>query len=195
MSIGYCKESGAIYDKRLKIIESRRKDLPVNIPFTSEQCCSICLETYEESTRHDAVRLVCQHAFGRKCIQAWASQSNKCPTCRSNFSSELLRSDENTPLILSERSVVTLREKKFAVYSGIIVGLFACSCVTIPVISLGAGAIHGVIILFSIGLLAGIYSICENSYPLNRYFFATLAICFLSSGLALLAINTLTDIS
>ena len=168
----------------------------MNIPFTTEQFCSICLEPYKESNRHDAVRLGCQHAFGRKCIQAWASQSTMCPTCRSNFSPEALRADENTPLRLSERPVVTLHEKKIAAFSGLIVGLIACSCVIIPIIILGAdAAIDGLIILFFASLLAGLYSFCENHNPVNRYFFATLAICFLLSGLSLLITNTLSDIS
>ena len=167
----------------------------MNVPFTTEQFCSICLEPYKESTRHDAVRIGCQHAFGRKCIQTWALESTKCPTCRSNFSPASLRADENTPLRLVERPVVTLREEKSAVYFGLLVGLIACSCITVPIISLGAGAIDDLIILFFIGRLAGIYSICGNSDPWNCYFFATLAICFLLSGLALLTANTLADMS
>ena len=50
----------------------------MNIPFTIELSCSICLEPYKELTQHDAVRLGCQHAFGRKYIQTWASQSTRC---------------------------------------------------------------------------------------------------------------------
>lgn len=167
----------------------------MNIPVTTEEFCAICLEPYTESNLDDAVRLGCQHAFGRRCSQAWASQCTICPTCRSDFSPESLRADENTPLRIAGRPVVTLHEKKFAAYTGLIVSLFACSCITIPIVTVGAGAVSGLIILFLIGLLAGIYSICKDHDPLERYFYATTAICFLMSGLALLITKILTDIN
>ena len=106
--------------------------MPVNISFTTEQFCSICLETYNESTGHDAVRLGCQHAFGRQCIQAWASQSTKCPTCRSNFSPASLRADKNIPQSLADRLdrlVVTLCENRSAVYFGLKISWITCSCI------------------------------------------------------------------
>lgn len=99
--------------------------MPVNISFTTEQLCSICLEAYNESTGHDAVRLGCQHAFGRKCVQAWASQSTTCPACRSNFLPESLRADESIPQSLADRLVVTLREQRSALYVGLIFSLIA----------------------------------------------------------------------
>ena len=101
----------------------------MNASFTTEQFCSICLETYKESTGHDAVRLGCQHAFGRKCIQAWASQSTTCPTCRSNFSPASLRADENIPQSLADRLVVTLCENRSAVYFGLKISSITCSCI------------------------------------------------------------------
>lgn len=97
--------------------------------FTTEQFCSICLETYKESTGHDAVRLGCQHAFGRKCIQTWASQSTKCPACRSIFSPASLWSDENIPQSLADRLVATLREKRSALYFGLKISFIACTCI------------------------------------------------------------------
>ncbi len=101
----------------------------MNTSFTTEQFCSICLETYKESTGHDAVRLGCQHAFGRKCIQTWASQSTKCPACRSIFSPASLWSDENIPQSLADRLVATLREKRSALYSGLRIGFIAYTCI------------------------------------------------------------------
>ena len=53
----------------------------MNIRYSTEEFCSICYDSYEESPGHDAVRLNCQHAFGRKCIIHWALESNKCPVC------------------------------------------------------------------------------------------------------------------
>ncbi len=102
----------------------------MNTSYTTEQFCSICLETYKESTGHDAVRLGCQHAFGRKCIQTWASQSTKCPTCRSIFSPASLWSDENIPQSLADRLLVaTLREKRSALYFGLKISFIACTCI------------------------------------------------------------------
>ena len=53
----------------------------MNIRYSTEEFCSICYGSYEDSPGHDAVRLNCQHAFGRKCIIRWASVSNICPVC------------------------------------------------------------------------------------------------------------------
>ena len=53
----------------------------MNIHYSTETRCSICLETYDESQEHEAYRLNCQHAFGRKCINEWAARSDKCPVC------------------------------------------------------------------------------------------------------------------
>lgn len=53
----------------------------MNIRYSTETRCSICLEPYDESQEHEAYRLNCQHAFGRKCINEWAARSNKCPVC------------------------------------------------------------------------------------------------------------------
>ena len=62
----------------------------MNIRNTTELGCCICLEPYEESTGHDAVRLNCQHAFGRTCINEWAARSTMCPVCGSDtFPAEL----------------------------------------------------------------------------------------------------------
>ena len=53
----------------------------MNIRYSTEDFCSICYGPYEESSEHDAVRLACQHAFGRKCIVSWALEGNICPVC------------------------------------------------------------------------------------------------------------------
>ena len=62
----------------------------VNVRYSTETRCSICLEPYDEAQEHEAYRLNCQHAFGRKCINEWAERSNKCPVCGLNtFPAEL----------------------------------------------------------------------------------------------------------
>ena len=53
----------------------------MNIRSPIEELCSICFDSYEESSGHDVVRLDCQHAFGRKCIIHWALENNICPDC------------------------------------------------------------------------------------------------------------------
>ena len=59
----------------------RQSNQTMNIRYSTEEFCSICHDSYEESSGHDAVRLNCQHAFGRKCIIRWALVSNICPVC------------------------------------------------------------------------------------------------------------------
>lgn len=51
----------------------------VNNPTSNS--CLICSEVFEKSTGHDAVRLDCQHAFGRSCIKKAALKSVLCPEC------------------------------------------------------------------------------------------------------------------
>ena len=60
----------------------RQSNQTMNIRYSTEEFCSICHDSYEESSGHDAVRLNCQHAFGRKCIIHWALKKNICPVCR-----------------------------------------------------------------------------------------------------------------
>ena len=187
--LDHCKDPGATYVKSIKNINSRRKNLLVNIPFTTELSCSICLEPYKELTQHDAVRLGCQHAFGRKCIQTWASQSTKCPTCRSNFSPESLWADENTRQRLAYRGIVTLCEDS-GVCCGLALSLILCSCFIALVICHGDGASESFVLLFIFSLFTG-YNSCRSVDPWERQLFATLAICPLLLALALLMINTM----
>ena len=53
----------------------------MNIRYSTEKICAICFGSYDESSEHDAVRLNCLHAFGRKCIIQWALESKICPVC------------------------------------------------------------------------------------------------------------------
>ena len=187
--LAHCKDPAAAYVKSIMTINSRRKNLLVNIPFTTELSCSICLEPYKELTQHDAVRLNCQHAFGRKCIQTWASQSTKCPTCRSNFSPESLWADENILQRLSHRGIGALCEDS-GVWSGLSLSLILCSCFITFVICNGDGAIKSFVLLVILSLFTGCYS-CRSVDPWERQLFATLAISPLLFALALLMINTM----
>ena len=187
--LDHCKDPAAAYVKSIMTISSRRKNLLVNIPFTTELSCSICLEPYKVLTQHDAVRLGCQHAFGRKCIQTWASQSTKCPTCRSNFSPESLWADENILRRLSYRGIVALCEDS-GVYSGLSLSLILCSCIIAIVICNGDGAIESFVVLVILSLITGYYSF-RSVDPYDRQLLATLAISPLLFALALLIINTM----
>lgn len=53
----------------------------MNVTDFASNSCSICAEVYEKSTGHDAVRLDCQHTFGRRCIKKIALRSALCPEC------------------------------------------------------------------------------------------------------------------
>ena len=146
------------------IIAKIQEPLTLNIPFTTELSCSICLEPYKELAQHDAVRLGCQHAFGRKCIQTWASQSTKCPACRSIFLPESLWADENTPQRRAYRRIVALCEDS-GVCCGLILGLIICSYIITIVIYHDNGAICGFITLFICNLLTGYHSTCRDVAP------------------------------
>lgn len=54
---------------------------------TEQDDCSICREPYDAGLDGGIVRLPCSHTFGRQCIAAWLSTSNKpsCPMCRTTL--------------------------------------------------------------------------------------------------------------
>lgn len=53
----------------------------MNVINPTSNSCLICSDVFEKSTEHDAVRLDCQHAFGRSCIKKAALKSVLCPEC------------------------------------------------------------------------------------------------------------------
>ena len=53
----------------------------MNVNNSTSNSCLICSDAFEKSTGHDAVRLDCQHAFGRRCIKKAALKSALCPEC------------------------------------------------------------------------------------------------------------------
>jgi len=46
-----------------------------------EDCeCYICLEKLQDDKPN--VKLPCEHAFHKDCIEKWLKDNNKCPCCR-----------------------------------------------------------------------------------------------------------------
>lgn len=46
-----------------------------------EECCSICLETFEENM--DVRKMPkCGHVFHQLCIDAWLRRKDECPNCK-----------------------------------------------------------------------------------------------------------------
>ena len=93
----------------------------MNIRYSTEEFCSICHDSYEESSGHDAVRLNCQHAFGRKCIIHWALQNNICPVCRLETIPAKFPGRESVFRRLANRTIFGLTP---AQKIGLLVGLF-----------------------------------------------------------------------
>ena len=99
----------------------------MNIRYSTEEFCSICHDSYEESSGHDAVRLNCQHAFGRKCIIHWALENNTCPVCRLETIPAKLRGRESIFRRLENRTIFGLApEYNFFV---LLVGLLVIAAV------------------------------------------------------------------
>ena len=48
----------------------------------SKQTCSICMEKTNAKRNLTSHRLLCGHAYHRKCISKWFIHSDLCPTCR-----------------------------------------------------------------------------------------------------------------
>ena len=92
----------------------------MNIRYSTEEFCSICYDSYEESPGHDAVRLNCQHAFGRKCIVHWALESNKCPVCGLATIPAELRGRERIFRRLENRTIFDpATEQKMGLFAGL----------------------------------------------------------------------------
>ena len=93
----------------------------MNIRYSTEEFCSICYDSYEESSGHDAVRLNCQHAFGRKCIIRWALVSDICPVCGlETIPAEFHRLAERTIFGLTREQKSGLLGLFLALYGGLL---------------------------------------------------------------------------
>ena len=96
----------------------------MNVRYSTEELCSICYDSYEESSGHDAVRLNCQHAFGRKCIIQWALESNICPFCSLETIPAEFRARENVFRRLANRTVFAIEpEHRFDFAVGLLLAL------------------------------------------------------------------------
>ncbi|XP_059637676.1 uncharacterized protein LOC132279657 [Cornus florida] len=49
---------------------------------TAVGLCPICLDVMSTDTMDIIYETCCLHVFHRRCISAWLSESNSCPTCR-----------------------------------------------------------------------------------------------------------------
>ena len=98
----------------------------MNIRSSTEEFCSICYDSYEESSGHDVVRLDCQHAFGRKCIIHWALENNICPDCGLNTIPAEFSDRESIFRRLANRTIFGLTpEQKFELLAGLCAALFS----------------------------------------------------------------------
>ena len=98
----------------------------MNIRFSTEEFCSICHGSYEESSGHDAVRLNCQHAFGRKCIMHWALENNICPVCGLETIPAEFSERESIFRRLANRTIFGLTpEQKIELRAGLFAALFS----------------------------------------------------------------------
>ena len=105
----------------ITLIIPRQSNLTMNIRYSTEEFCSICYDSYEDSPGHDAVRLNCQHAFGRKCIIRWASVSNICPVCGlETIPAEFHRLAERTIFGLTQEQTSGLLGLFVALYGGLL---------------------------------------------------------------------------
>ena len=93
----------------------------MNISYSTEKFCSICYDSFEESLEHGAVRLNCQHAFGRKCIIHWALKSNKCPVCGLKTIPAELQGRESILPRLANRTIFGLTSEQ---KTGLLLGFF-----------------------------------------------------------------------
>ena len=74
----------------------------MNVNDVTINSCLICSDVFAKSTGHDAVRLDCQHAFGRKCIKKAALRSTLCPECGlSSIPAELSASPKVRTVVVS----------------------------------------------------------------------------------------------
>lgn len=69
-----------------------------------EQECGICTMTYRARGRGDrtteyAVRLPCNHIYGKNCLAAWLANHSTCPTCRQDLPIHHTRPQAPTPPI------------------------------------------------------------------------------------------------
>ena len=169
----------------------RQSNQTMNIRYSTEEFCSICYGSYEDSPGHDAVRLNCQHAFGRKCIIHWASVSNICPVCGLETIPVELRGRESTFCRLANRTISGLtREQKFVLLLGLSVtlytGFLTASHYSInPDSSISKGV--GFLLLFAAGA-AGCSAHFRCRAPLlSSYFLGAVIGCGLSALLIWIA--------
>ena len=145
----------------------------MNVRYSTEEFCSICYDSYEESSGHDAVRLNCQHAFGRQCIIQWALKSNICPGCGLETIPTEVRESARSFRRLANRAIFHLDQELIAsiafgfflaVYMG---ALFLINFTVNPDTALG----NGVLSLISAGLGSACFSVFSCGQDPSIIFF------------------------
>ena len=146
----------------------------MNIRSSTEEFCSICYDSYEESSGHDVVRLDCQHAFGRKCIIHWALENNICPDCGLKTIPAEFSGRESIFRRLANRTIFGLTpEQKFGLLTGLCAALFTGCMVAVSYIDQPDSAIgNGVdILLLSAACAAGCSAYFRGTDPNSSSFF------------------------
>ena len=166
----------------------------MNIRYSTEEFCSICHDSYEESSGHDAVRLDCQHAFGRKCIIHWALKKNICPVCCLETIPEEFSGGESVFRRLANRTIFGLApEQKIGLLIGLFTGLFLGFWISVDC-DIHPASGNGVNDLFFYAAAAAIISTFNvGLYPSISHFcsiYLGIAIGLGLSALIILIVNT-----
>ena len=160
----------------------------MNVRYSTEEFCSICYDSYEESSGHDAVRLNCQHAFGRKCIIQWALESNICPFCSLETIPAEFRARENVFRRLANRTVFAIDpEQRFDFAVGLFLALYLACMLAVnyqfnPDSPFGNGV--GVLLFDAVGA-ASCGAIFRDPDPAFRNFLLGAVIGFVFSALVI----------
>ena len=146
----------------------------MNIRYSTEEFCSICYGSYEDSPGHDAVRLNCQHAFGRKCIIRWASVRNICPVCGLETIPAEFSGRESIFRRLANRTIFGLTpEQKFELLAGLCAALFSGCMVAVSDIVQPDSAIGNAVnlLLLCAACAAGCSAYFRGTDPNSSSFF------------------------
>ena len=99
----------------------------MNVRYSTEDFCSICLQPYHRSTGHNAVELKCEHAFGGKCIKKWTPKRPTCPVCRSGNTLAELSEERNISRSLADRIIDITDQERAPPSHGFFLGFSACT--------------------------------------------------------------------
>ena len=69
-------------EAEVKEEESKKPADNATVDDNDENCCTICLEPWTTSGKHQLSCLPCGHLFGRSCIDTWLRRNRVCPNCK-----------------------------------------------------------------------------------------------------------------